>query len=117
MDSAEDSLGGGLPHAEIPGSTIARISPGLIAACHALHRLSVPRHPPDALKTLDPRHYLRNAGQNPPLTGTKTAPVRDAFFVKTLYLIRRMNSSQPSATGCQPRTETPASVTLSSPVK
>src|SRR5262249_19902349 len=24
-------------------------SPGLFAACHVLHRLSVPRHPPDAL--------------------------------------------------------------------
>ena len=49
----EFSLGyrsrGGLPHSEIPGSTIARISPGLFAACHVLHRLSVPRHPPDAL--------------------------------------------------------------------
>src|SRR6059058_2298060 len=33
----------------IPGSPIARISPGLFAACHVLHRLSVPRHPPDAL--------------------------------------------------------------------
>ena len=46
-------LRGGLPHSEIPGSTIARISPGLFAACHVLHRLSVPRHPPDALQTLD----------------------------------------------------------------
>ena len=42
-------LPGGLPHSEIPGSPIARISPGLFAACHVLHRLSVPRHPPDAL--------------------------------------------------------------------
>jgi hypothetical protein len=49
MDSAKDTLSGGLPHSEIPGSTIARISPGLFAACHVLHRLSVPRHPPDAL--------------------------------------------------------------------
>lgn len=40
---------GGLPHSDIPGSPIARISPGLFAACHVLHRLSVPRHPPDAL--------------------------------------------------------------------
>jgi hypothetical protein len=40
---------GGLPHSEIQGSTIARISPWLFAACHVLHRLSVPRHPPDAL--------------------------------------------------------------------
>src|SRR2546428_4593746 len=45
-------LRGGLPHSEIPGSTIARISPGLFAACHVLHRLSVPRHPPDALLML-----------------------------------------------------------------
>src|SRR6266436_5602051 len=91
MDSDRDTLAGGLPHSEIPGSTIARISPGLIAACHALHRLSVPRHPPDALKTLDPWHHVSNARQNPPLTGTKTAPRKRRFFVKTLYLIRRMN--------------------------
>src|ERR1700740_1282938 len=52
--SAGYPLRGGLPHSEIPGSTIARISPGLFAACHVLHRLSVPRHPPDALtSTLD----------------------------------------------------------------
>ena len=49
MNSAQDTLAGGLPHSEIPGSPIARISPGLFAACHVLHRLSVPRHPPDAL--------------------------------------------------------------------
>src|SRR6266851_6458459 len=49
MNSDRDTLTGGLPHSEIPGSPIARISPGLFAACHVLHRLSVPRHPPDAL--------------------------------------------------------------------
>src|ERR1700719_3709779 len=49
MNSEDDTLAGGLPHSEIPGSPIARISPGLFAACHVLHRLSVPRHPPDAL--------------------------------------------------------------------
>src|SRR5215468_7405504 len=49
MNSDDDTLAGGLPHSEIPGSPIARISPGLFAACHVLHRLSVPRHPPDAL--------------------------------------------------------------------
>ena len=38
-----------MPHSETPGSPIARISPGLFAACRVLHRLSVPRHPPDAL--------------------------------------------------------------------
>ena len=39
----------GFPHSEIPGSTGARPLPGLIAACHVLHRLSVPRHSPNAL--------------------------------------------------------------------
>ncbi len=51
---------GGLPHSEIPGSTIARISPGLFAACHVLHRLSVPRHPPDALLMLLTPHPTAN---------------------------------------------------------
>src|SRR3954463_3829148 len=46
-------LSGGLPHSEIHGSTPARGSPWLIATCCVLHRLSVPRHPPDALQTLD----------------------------------------------------------------
>ena len=45
---------GGLPHSEIPGSALARNSPRLIAACYVLHRLSVPRHPPNALAYLIP---------------------------------------------------------------
>ena len=40
---------GGLPHSEIFGSQGAPASPKLIAGCHVLHRLSVPRHPPNAL--------------------------------------------------------------------
>ena len=47
--SARYRISGGLPHSDIRGSTIARISPRLIAACYVLHRLSVPRHPPNAL--------------------------------------------------------------------
>ena len=47
--SRRSSLRMGLPHSEIHGSTGARPSPRLIAACYVLHRLSVPRHPPDAL--------------------------------------------------------------------
>ena len=44
----------GLPHSDIFGSKFARNSPKLIAACYVLHRLSVPRHPPNALVMLDP---------------------------------------------------------------
>ena len=44
---------GGLPHSEIHGSKLTRSSPRLIAACHVLHRLLTPRHPPDALLLLE----------------------------------------------------------------
>ena len=46
-------LRGGLPHSEIHGSKLTRSSPRLIAACHVLHRLLTPRHPPDALLLLE----------------------------------------------------------------
>src|SRR6185436_16096210 len=43
----------GFPHSEISGSKYVGNSPELIAAYHVLHRLSVPRHPPNALVVLD----------------------------------------------------------------
>ena len=78
-------LRGGLPHSEIPGSPIARISPGLVAACHVLHRLSVPRHPPDALTSRlsatpngknhrEARHASRAVGRAMPRR--KPGPIR-----------------------------------------
>ena len=54
---------GGFPHSEILGSKLVRSSPRLIAAYHVLHRLLAPRHPPNALLTLDCSHYRR-----PPLS-------------------------------------------------
>src|SRR5579862_5097482 len=57
MDSRNDTLAGGLPHSDIHGSKPARGSPWLFAACHVLHRLLVPRHPPNALI------ILRSSGQ------------------------------------------------------
>src|SRR5689334_17311513 len=79
MDSDRDTLAGGLPHSEIRGSKSARLSPRLFAACHVLHRLSVPRHPPDALLmrliatllSLAPAHAFSHA--------------RTRRLVKTLY--------------------------------
>ena len=47
---------GGFPHSEIYGSKPIRSSPQLIAAYHVLHRLCMPRHPPNALLTLDRSH-------------------------------------------------------------
>jgi hypothetical protein len=57
MYSCNDTLAGGLPHSDIHGSKPARGSPWLFAACHVLHRLLVPRHPPNALI------ILRSSGQ------------------------------------------------------
>ena len=42
----------GFPHSEISGSTDICSSPKLIAACHVLHRLLMPRHSPCALYSL-----------------------------------------------------------------
>jgi hypothetical protein len=48
--------GRGFPHSDIRGSKLVRSSPRLFAAYHVLHRLRVPRHPPNALKALDRSH-------------------------------------------------------------
>ena len=42
----------GFLHSDIPGSKPACGSPRLIVACHVLHRLLLPRHPPCALSSL-----------------------------------------------------------------
>src|SRR5215203_1279489 len=62
---------GGFPHSEILGSKLVRSSPRLIAAYHVLHRLSAPRHPPNALKTLDHSH-----DRCPPLGSDRLDPER-----------------------------------------
>jgi hypothetical protein len=60
----------GFPHSDTPGSKPACGSPRLIAACHVLHRLLAPRHPPYALSSLTikltqhaPSGALRNSDE------------------------------------------------------
>ena len=65
--NARYRISGGFPHSDIFGSKFARNSPKLFAACHVLHRLSAPRHPPNALITLDRRHSVQ--GQAAPHNG------------------------------------------------
>ena len=48
----------GFPHSEISGSTVICTSPKLIAACHVLLRLLMPRHSPCALFSLT--YFLAN---------------------------------------------------------
>ena len=47
------AIEGGFPHSEIHGSKPIPGSPWLIAGYHVLHRLLLPRHPPNALIALD----------------------------------------------------------------
>jgi hypothetical protein len=69
----------GFPHSEIPGSMPTCGSPRLIAACHVLHRLLLPRHPPCALSSLT---------------------------IKFTQLTRRLRR-RPSAISCQPSVPLP----------
>jgi hypothetical protein len=77
MYSGRNTLTGGFPHSDIRGSSIARISPQLIAACHVLHRLLAPRHPPNALIALNNHHHPhagpRTASQQTPSQRPRTA--------------------------------------------
>ena len=63
---------GGLPHSEIRGSMGARPSPRLIAACYVLLRLSVPRHPPNALTSRLIRRNRRTQEKSPASAGLAT---------------------------------------------
>ena len=65
----------GFPHSDIPGSKPIGGSSGLNAAYHVLHRLSVPRHPPDALLRLIAESS--RTGASPVDT---TSPIYSAIF-------------------------------------
>jgi hypothetical protein len=74
-------LRGGLPHSEIPGSKPARGSSGLFAACHVLHRLLAPRHPPDALHSLLPGRIASPSPARPAANRGKPRPHGLAAFL------------------------------------
>jgi hypothetical protein len=76
---------GGFPHSEIRGSKLIRSSPRLIAAYHVLHRLSAPRHPPNALKALDRSH------DRCPRAPDRPAKVETTFAIRTVEKNRSQN--------------------------
>ncbi len=69
--SNHNQLSGGFPHSEIHGSKPIPGSPWLIAGYHVLHRLLLPRHPPNALLALDPTQRQTDTGCRQP---KKTSP-------------------------------------------
>ena len=52
-EAKNNSISGGFPHSDISGSKPIPGSPKLNAGYHVLHRLLLPRHPPNALFALD----------------------------------------------------------------
>ena len=63
-------MSGGFPHSDISGSKPIPGSPKLNAGYHVLHRLLLPRHPPNALFALD----LIQEEQGRPITRTSHLP-------------------------------------------
>ena len=53
LRSNNNKTSGGFPHSDIHGSKPVPGSPWLNAGYHVLHRLLLPRHPPNALFALD----------------------------------------------------------------
>ena len=82
-------MSGGLPHSEIRGSKPIPGSPLLIAGYHVLHRLLLPRHPPNALLALDP--IRRRTGTNP----------HTADQPKGALLRRALTPPNPAPSGCR----------------
>src|SRR6266705_5379202 len=81
----------GFPHSDIPGSMPACGSPRLIAACHVLHRLLLPRHSPCALSSLTIKFTRHTAGFAAAFSYQRNlhAP---ANFMGLILLIARLRS-------------------------
>ena len=88
---------GGFPHSDISGSQPVCGSPKLFAACHVLHRLFLPRHPPCALSSLFIEFPPGGSTYPPP---SELCPF--AFFLKTLFRMinRSLLVTTKQAAGC-----------------
>ena len=99
MYSVQDTLAGWFPNSEIRGSKLVRSSSRHIAAYHVLHRLSAPRHPPDALRSLDRSHYQCPSRCIQPSLGRPDADVIDKKDQFLCRICLNGNAVKP----CRPR--------------
>ena len=91
-----------MPHSDIHGSTPARGSPWLLAACHVLRRLLAPRHPPNALLMLDTPAPRRNHPRAPKHGHATPPPTgRDHSLAQHTHTLTPLNT--PDARGKAPR--------------
>ena len=79
-------LSGGLPHSEIRGSKVILTSPRLIAEYHVLHRLLLPRHPPNALFALDPIQKEQNSFRSKVILTAFLLVQKECYSVSVLDL-------------------------------
>ena len=79
---------GGFPHSEIHGSKPIPGSPWLIAGYHVLHRLLLPRHPPNALIALDlirKKKDLTSLGARPFAARTRSLPIKSMYVSRPFH--------------------------------
>ena len=86
-----------MPHSEIHGSKGARPSPQLIAACHVLHRLLLPRHPSNALESLDRSSFVFMHGEDCAGDASITRHTRPRPRTNALDNVEVHPASQPTA--------------------
>ena len=86
---------GGFPHSGIPGSKAVCASPGLIAACRALRRLPMPRHPPCALGIFSSRPPSRGALDFGLVSGYRPDPSGSGRYVDS-YQKKYRSRSMPT---------------------
>ena len=92
----------GFLHSDIPGSKPACGSPRLIAACHVLHRLLAPRHPPYALSSLIIKltQLVVFATHRSSQLHTSPLTLRQAGLSTPRFPDNRISASQHRATDC-----------------
>ena len=95
---------GGFPHSDISGSKLARSSPKHFAACHVLHRLLAPRHPPHALCSLT---YVSRVQH-----GAGLSRERDVGFSSTKSMLPDLRLISRARCGRAPRTNRSASAVI-----
>jgi hypothetical protein len=91
LRSNNNRISGGFPHSDIHGSKPVPGSPWLNAGYHVLHRLLLPRHPPNALFALDliqkEQGWFNLPSPAPPSLGGRTAQsvAKANRHVKSMY--------------------------------
>ena len=95
----------GFAHSEIHGSRAMCASPWLIAACHVLRRLPVPRHPPCALTIFSSMvRYIHTLSNSMLLAIRCDLLEKENIVFKSRYAALKVRRGRPPGTGhCAPR--------------